>query len=107
MSRSKKLRTYPTQFMEMLEALHNDPSQSFEIECADVKTAESLMMSIYAFRSAAEREELHLVYPEVAAMYVNLLTDRPGLMLMHRDYSPEALAFGKALDAAKAKKLNE
>ena len=107
MSRSKHTKTYPIAFMDMLEALHEDPSQKFEIEAPDDKAAKSLMMSIYAFRSAAEREEMHRIYPEISALYVNLLKDRPGVVVMHRDYSPEALMMQKALDAAKAKKLSE
>lgn len=107
MSRSKHTKTYPMAFMDMLAALHDDPSQRFEVEAEDWKAAKSLMMSIHSFRSAAEREEMHKVYPEVSAMYVNLLKDRPGVMVMHRDYSPEALMMQKALDVAKAKKLSE
>lgn len=104
MSRSKHTKTYPMAFMDMLQALHEDPSKKFTIETPDFKSAKSLMMSIHAFRGAAEREEMHLIYPEVSAMYVNLLKDRPGIVVMHRDHSPEALMVQKALDAAKTKK---
>lgn len=107
MSRSKKTRTYPMQFMEMLEALHADPSQRFTVKCEDAKAAKSLMMSISSFRSAGEREELHLIYPELSALYVKTWKDKTGTVLgveiMHRDFSPEALMVEKALAAAKLK----
>jgi len=107
MSRSKFVKTYPMQFMEMLEAIHNDPSQKFEVASVDTKAAKNFMMSIYAFRSAGEKEGLHKIYPELSALYAKLWKDADGNILgveiMHRDYSPEALAVGAALAKAKLK----
>ena len=99
MARSKTVKSYPMQFMDMLDKLHEDRSRFFDIPCEDSRAAKNLMLTIHAFRSAALREGLTDMYPEVMAMYVCLLKDQPGVRVMHRDYSPEALAMGKALDA--------
>ena len=107
MARSKTVKTYPIQFMEMLEALHEDPSKYFDVPFETMKEAKNFMLTVHAFRSAALREELTSMYPEVMAMYVCLLKDQIGVRVMHRDYSPEALAMGKALNLAKEKKAVE
>ena len=107
MARSKTTKTYPLQFMEMLEALHEDPSRSFDVPFDTLKEAKNFMLTVHAFRSAALREGLTSMYPEAMAMYVCLLKDQIGVRVMHRDYSPEALAMGRALNAAKAKKLSD
>lgn len=103
MARSKTVKSYPAQFMEMLEAIHEDPSKSFDIPCRDLRQAKNFMMTVHAFRSAALKEGLTSMYPETMAMYVCLLKDQIGVRVMHRDYSEEALMMGAALAAAKAK----
>lgn len=107
MARSKTVKSYPAQFMEMLDAIHEDPAVSFDIPCEDAKAAKNLMLTFQAFRGAALREELTSMYPDLMALYVCMLKDQPGIRVMHRDYSPEALLVQKALDAARAKKAVE
>ena len=107
MSRSKTTKSYPLQFMEILDAIHEDPTKFFDMPCPDAKKAKNLMLTWQAFRGAALREELTSMYPNLMALYVCMLEDQPGVRVMHRDYSPEALIAGKALEAAKAKAKSE
>lgn len=103
MARSKTTKTYPMYFMEMLDRIHEDPSKFFDIPCQDVKAAKNLMLTFQAFKGAALREELTSMYPDLMALYVCMLKDQPGIRVMHRDYSPEALLVKAALDADDAK----
>ena len=103
MSRSKKVRRYPGQLMEIAEKLGDDPTLRFVMPCEDMKAVRRFMLTVHSFISAGEKEELNQMYPELSAMYCMVQKEPLAVVILHRDYSPEALMMQEALNAMKIK----
>lgn len=95
MTRPAKARNYPTQFFDLAAAICENKVSRFTIEFATPKEAASFRLEFYNFRGRAEEEGLIEEYPELSA--ITLFVEGSNVLVMHKDYTPNALAVTKAL----------
>lgn len=99
MTRAKQSRSYSQRFFDLAEALSKHPDQPVRLTFADAKAAKAFRLEFYSFRACAERENLTETYPELSA--ITIVTNGGEVLVMHKDYTPSALALKAALEKVK------
>lgn len=96
MSRPKRSTAYPAQFLDMVQALGDEPTLKIPVPFDTVNAAKSFRLDWNSFKAAAQKDGLNALYPQLPALFVTI--EGTNAMVMHRDYSPLALKIEKALD---------
>ena len=97
MTTPKRVSRFPKRYLEIAEQLRDDPGKRIVIEFETFGKAQAFRSNIHAFRTVARAEGLLEMFPEVDAMFVQVEKEPPRAIVMHLDYTDEALAIKKAL----------
>lgn len=103
MTNPKDAGRYPTEYIEMLELINDDPTLEVEIPCEDSKQQFGLMKKLYDFRQALVNDPTwDRLHPIANRM---MLRRRDGMLIVsNRDNSPEAKLVRNAVEQAKRAK---
>lgn len=99
MTRPRQAKYYPAQFFDLADSISKDKTKVVTIDFPTKEDAKAFRLEFYSFRSCAEKEGLTEAYPELCAItIVDVKPERRILMVMHKDFTPSALALEKSLE---------
>lgn len=101
MTRPNMTKHYPQAFLDIAELLSKDKTAQVRLEFEDAKALQSFRLDLYSFKTAALKEGLDQMWPEIAAITTTRTENT--LVVLHKDYTPDALRLAAAVEAAKAK----
>lgn len=97
MSTPKQVKSYPEQYLEIVQAIQDDPNKRLNISFDTVAQVHTFRLNFHSFRAAAIKEGLDKLYPELPAIYVQVDEEHKAAVVSHKNASTEALRIKKAL----------
>lgn len=97
MSTPKQVKSYPEQYMDIVQAIQDDPKKQVSISFDTVAQVHTFRLNFHSFRAAAIREGLAEMYSELPAIYVKADVEHKTAVVSHKNATAEALKIKKAL----------
>lgn len=96
MTRPAHFDSYPADYQELAEWMHNHPTEPLLIPCPDHRKAMNLRLSIYGFQAAMKKDKAFLNdFPEL--VYAEIRLTSQGLTLQAREQGENAKLIRAAL----------
>lgn len=103
MTFSNKVSRYPLEYLDMLQELEDNPETPIDIARKDEREARYLARKLNHFRSAIEADPKSEKWHNAAASMM-VVQRQNVVLIMHRDFSPDAAEMREAIARAKARR---